>query len=167
MAILPILKFPDPRLRTRAQPVAQVDSRITRLTRDMLETMYAARGIGLAATQVDVHYRVIVIDVSEQGDSPLVLINPQLQVSGEEVFSSEGCLSVPQLYDRVVRREKVHVEALDAHGNTLQMDADGLLAMCIQHECDHLAGKLFIDHLSELKRQRLQKKLARQKTASA
>lgn len=159
MARLEILEFPDPRLRTRARPVAHVDPSITRLTEDMLETMYEASGIGLAATQVDVHQRIIVIDVSEARDQPLVLINPELELSGAEIASPEGCLSVPEFYEDVVRRECVHVKALDAFGTPWELDAEGLLAICIQHECDHLEGRLFVDYLSTLKRQRIRKKL--------
>ena len=159
MAVLPILEFPDPRLRTVAEPVFAVDAGITRLTEDMLETMYAAKGIGLAATQVDVHLRIIVIDISEGRDQPMVIINPELQLSGGVVASQEGCLSVPESYEDVSRRERVHLSALDAVGTPYQLETDDLLAICIQHECDHLAGKLFVDYLSNLKRQRIRKKL--------
>ena len=167
MALLPILEFPDPRLRTKAKPVATVDAAITRLTEDMLETMYDASGIGLAATQVDVHQRVIVIDVSEARDEPLVLINPELTLSGEEVASPEGCLSVPEYFEDVTRRSKVHLKALDAQGEPYELDAEGLLAVCIQHECDHLDGKLFVDYLSGLKRQRIRRKLEKKHRQSA
>lgn len=159
MARLEILEFPDPRLRTRARPVMLVDPSITRLTEDMLETMYDASGIGLAATQVDVHQRIIVMDVSESRDQPLVIINPELELSGAEIASPEGCLSVPEFYEDVARRERVHLKALDALGTPYELDADGLLAICIQHECDHLEGRLFVDYLSTLKRQRIRKKL--------
>lgn len=167
MAILNVLKFPDPRLRTKAAPVAVVDAAIDRLVGDMLETMYQAPGIGLAATQVNVHKRVIVIDVSEAGDSPLVLINPELRVSGELVETQEGCLSVPGFYEPVTRREHTQVRALDRQGNPLAMDVDGLLSVCVQHECDHLQGKLFVDHLSSLKRARIQKKLLKAQRAAS
>jgi peptide deformylase len=162
MAILNILHFPDPRLRTRAKPVSQVDEAIRRLIDDMFETMYDAPGIGLAATQVNVHKRVVVIDVSEEKDSPLALINPEIvRLDGSEEME-EGCLSVPGFYDKVTRAERVVVRALDRVGERLEMEADGLLAVCIQHEIDHLDGKLFVDHLSALKRQRIQKKLEKQ-----
>lgn len=167
MALLGILEFPDPRLRTRAQPVEHVDPSVTRLTQDMLETMYDANGIGLAATQVDVHRRIIVIDVSDGRDEPLVLINPELELSGGEIASSEGCLSVPEFYEDVTRRERVRVRALDAQGTPFELDADGLLAICIQHECDHLEGRLFVDYLSTLKRQRIRKKLEKRHRQSA
>ncbi|MFA7388335.1 MAG: peptide deformylase [Thiohalobacteraceae bacterium] len=159
MAKLEILHFPDPRLRTRARPVASVDAELQRLVDDMFETMYAAPGIGLAATQVDVHQRLLVADVSEDKDQPLVLINPEiLQLDGVEEME-EGCLSVPGFYDKVQRAERVKVRALDREGKTFELDADGLLAVCIQHEIDHLDGKLFVDYLSNLKRQRIRKKL--------
>ena len=167
MALLEILEFPDPRLRTRASPVEAVDAEVTRLTEDMLETMYDASGIGLAATQVDVHKRVIVIDVSESRDEPLVIINPQLELSGEVVGSPEGCLSVPEFYEEVARREFVKVRALDALGEPFEFEAEGLLAICIQHECDHLEGKLFVDYLSSLKRTRIRKKLEKRQRQSA
>jgi len=167
MALLEILEFPDPRLRTRAAPVDVVDAALTRLTEDMLETMYDANGIGLAATQVDVHKRVIVIDVSDTRDEALVLVNPELELSGEVVGSPEGCLSVPEFYEEVERREFVKVCALDAHGEPFELDAEGLLAICIQHECDHLEGKLFVDYLSALKRTRIRKKLEKRQRQSA
>lgn len=159
MAVLNILKFPDPRLRTRAAPVAVVDAAIDKLVGDLFETMYQAPGIGLAASQVNVHKRVIVIDVSKTQDDPLVLINPQLALSGEMVETDEGCLSVPGFYEPVTRRAHVRVEALDRQGKSFSMEADGLLAVCIQHECDHLEGKLFVDYLSNLKRTRIQKRV--------
>ena len=159
MAVLNILKFPDPRLRTQAQPVAVVDAAIDKLVGDLLETMYRAPGIGLAASQVNVHKRVIVIDVSKAQDAPLVLINPELALSGELVETDEGCLSVPGFYEPVTRREHTRVEALDRQGRPFSMEADGLLSVCIQHECDHLEGKLFVDYLSSLKRARIQKRL--------
>ena len=159
MAKLEILHFPDPRLRTRARPVASVDDDIQRLVDDMFETMYAAPGIGLAATQVNVHQRLLVADVSEEKDQPLVLINPEiLQLDGVEEME-EGCLSVPGFYDKVQRAERIKVRALGRDGKIFELDADGLLAVCIQHEIDHLDGKLFVDYLSNLKRQRIRKKL--------
>ena len=159
MAQLEILHYPDPRLRTRAVPVEQVDDGVRTLVDDMLETMYAAPGIGLAATQVNVHKRVIVIDVSKEQDSPLVLINPEiLDKSGLEEME-EGCLSVPGYFETVQRAEQVRIRALNRDGETYEMEADGLLAVCIQHEIDHLDGKLFVDYLSNLKRDRIRKKL--------
>ncbi|NKN32060.1 peptide deformylase [Marichromatium bheemlicum] len=159
MAMLEILTFPDPRLRKAARPVDQVDASIRRLIDDMLETMYAAPGIGLAATQVNVHKQVVVIDISENHDQPLCLINPEiLEREGEEQME-EGCLSVPGFYEQVTRAERVRVKALDRDGNPFTLDAEGLLAVCIQHELDHLGGKLFVDHISSLKRQRIRRKL--------
>jgi len=161
MALLDILHYPDPRLRIRAEPVAQVDDAIRQLAADMLETMYDAPGIGLAATQVNVHRRLIVLDVSEAHDNPLCLVNPQiLSTEGEEEME-EGCLSVPGVYDLVNRAERIRVRALDLEGAPLELDADGLLAVCIQHEIDHLDGKLFVDYLSRLKRDRIRKRLDR------
>lgn len=158
MAALQILEYPDPRLRKQAMPVEAVDEEIRRLVDEMLETMYAAPGIGLAATQVDAHKRVLVLDVSEGGDDPQCFINPViLEQEGSEICE-EGCLSVPGFTANVERAEKIKVQALDREGGSFQLDADGLLAVCIQHEMDHLEGKLFIDYLSELKRQRLKKK---------
>ncbi|MDD3517374.1 MAG: peptide deformylase [Chromatiales bacterium] len=162
MAILDILHFPDPRLRKRAEPVAQVDDEVRRLIDDMFETMYDAPGIGLAATQVDVHRRVIVIDVSKENDAPLCLINPEILTREGEEEMEEGCLSVPGFYETVHRADRVRVRALDRDGKPFELDADGLLAVCIQHEMDHLEGKLFVDYLSSLKRQRIQKKLEKQ-----
>jgi peptide deformylase len=159
MAILDILEFPDPRLRTRARSVSAVDDRIRKLVDDMFDTMYAAPGIGLAASQVDVHERVIVIDVSENKDQPLVLINPQLTLSGDVIETDEGCLSVPGFYEPVERHSQVRVNALNRNGESVEIDADGLLAICIQHENDHLEGKLFVDYLSGLKRSLIRKKL--------
>ena len=167
MARLPILEFPDPRLRTRAQPVDRVDAAVTKLAEDMLETMYDASGIGLAATQVNVHRRVIVVDVSETRDDPLVIVNPELELSGAEIASPEGCLSVPEYHEEVSRREFVRLRALDAHGEPYELDAEGLLAVCIQHECDHLEGRLFVDYLSGLKRQRIRRKLEKRHRQSA
>ena len=163
MARLQILEFPDPRLRTRAQPVAEVDDALRRLIDDMFETMYAAPGIGLAATQVNVHKRLLVIDISETRDEPLALINPEIIAREGIEETEEGCLSVPGIYDKVTRAEKIRVRALDRTGKQIEMDADGLLAVCIQHEMDHLEGKLFVDYLSELKRTRIRKKLDKER----
>jgi peptide deformylase len=163
MAKLDILHYPDPRLRTVAKAVENVDDEVRTLVDDMFETMYAAPGIGLAATQVNVHQQVIVIDISEEKDQPLCLINPMiLKADGIEEYE-EGCLSVPGVYDRVRRAETIEVRALDRDGNAFEMHADGLLAICIQHEMDHLKGKLFVDYLSRLKQGRIKKKL--EKTA--
>ena len=160
MALLPILCYPDPRLRTLAKPVATVDARIQTLVADMLETMYEAKGIGLAATQIDVHERVIVIDVSEERDQPLVLINPELIWHTETThLNEEGCLSVPGIYDGVMRYDAVRVQALDSNGQLQNIEATELLAVCIQHEMDHLFGKVFVEYLSPLKRNRIQTKL--------
>ena len=163
MAKLDILHFPDPRLRTQAQPVTEVTAEIRTLVEDMFETMYDAPGIGLAATQVNVAQRVVVIDVSEEKNQPLCLINPEIvQHSGVEEME-EGCLSVPGIFETVSRAEQIRVKALDRNGDALELDADGLLAVCIQHEIDHLDGKLFVDYLSEMKRQRIRKKLEKQR----
>ncbi len=160
MNLLRILRYPDPRLNKIAQPVATVDERVRRLVDDMLATMYDAHGIGLAATQVDVHERVLVIDVSEDRSQPLVLINPQLTwVSQEMVTGDEGCLSVPTIYDKVPRHAQVKVRALDRNGASFEFEADGLLAVCVQHEMDHLQGKVFVDYLSLLKRNRIRGKM--------
>lgn len=159
MAQLEILHYPDNRLRTEAKPVKKIDDEIRRLVDDMFETMYAAPGIGLAATQVNVHQQVIVIDVSEEKNQPLCLINPQIIESEGEAESEEGCLSVPDIYDRVRRAERVTVRALDRDGATFTLAATGLLAVCIQHEIDHLQGNLFVDYLSPMKQQRLRKKI--------
>ena len=160
MAKLTILKYPDPRLHTVAKPVAQVDARIRQLADDMLETMYAADGVGLAATQVDVHERLIVIDTSEARDHPLVLINPELLERSEEMsFVDEGCLSVPAIYDRVKRHAKVRVRALGGDGKPYEFEAEGLLSVCVQHEMDHLMGKVFVEYLSQLKRDRIKAKM--------
>lgn len=162
MAKLNILRYPDPRLHTVAKPVAAVDDRIRRLADDMLETMYDAEGVGLAATQVDVHERVLVMDVSENRDQPLVLVNPELVAkSAEMIEGEEGCLSVPTIYDKVMRHAKVTVQALDRDGHTYQFDAEGLLAVCVQHEMDHLQGKVFVEYLSPLKRERIKTKLVK------
>jgi len=160
MALLDILRYPDPRLHTIAKPVAQVDARIRRLVDDMQQTMYASDGVGLAATQVDVHERVIVIDTSEQRNDPCVLINPELVAKSEEMtFSDEGCLSVPTVYDKVQRHARITVKALNREGEPIQFDADGLLAVCVQHEMDHLVGKVFVEYLSPLKRDRIKAKM--------
>ena len=159
MAILDILHFPDPRLRKHAQPVAVVDDEIRRIVDDMFETMYAAPGIGLAATQVNVQQQIIVIDVSKDRNEPLVLINPEIVSRDGEEEMEEGCLSVPGYYETVRRAGRVRVRALDRDGQAFELETDDLLAVCIQHEMDHLAGKLFVDYLSPLKRQRIKKKL--------
>ena len=160
MAILPILCYPDPRLHTVARPVRSVDDRIQQLTQDMLETMYDAHGIGLAATQVDVHERVVVIDVSEERNRPLVLINPDILWSSQEMLvGDEGCLSVPGIYDGVERAAAVRVRALDARGEAITVEAQEVLAVCIQHEMDHLLGKVFVEYLSPLKRNRIRSKM--------
>ena len=160
MAKLPILEFPDERLRTIAAPVETVDDEVRRLVDDMLETMYDASGIGLAATQVDVHRRVIVMDVSDDRTSPLVLINPEYTPIGDERDPmQEGCLSIPEYYAEVPRALKVHLKALDRDGQPYELEAEGLLAHCIQHEYDHLEGVLFVDYLSPLKRDRVMKKM--------
>ena len=160
MAILEILHFPDPRLRRRARPVPQVSEAVRGMLDDMLETMYDAKGVGLAATQVDVHERVIVMDTSEQRDQPLVLINPELvERSAETVVAEEGCLSVPQIYDRVERPARVTVRALGRDGEPFELDAEGLTAVCVQHEMDHLMGKVFVEYLSPLKRDRIRTKM--------
>ena len=169
MALLPILEFPDPRLRTRAAPVdlATVGSAgFQRLLEDMFETMYAAPGIGLAASQVDVHQRFMVIDVSEEHDAPLVFINPEIRTrQGEQVYQ-EGCLSVPGIYADVSRADVVTVHAHGRDGQPFELQAEGLLAVCIQHELDHLDGKLFVDYLSPLKREMVKKKLAKRRLAA-
>jgi peptide deformylase len=160
MATLHILCYPDPRLHTVAKPVAEVDARIRQLVSDMLETMYAADGVGLAATQVDVHERLIVIDTSDARDDPRVLINPELVARSEEMsFSDEGCLSVPATYDKVQRHARVTVRALDRDGQSQQFEAEGLLAVCVQHEMDHLMGKVFVEYLSPLKRDRIKTRM--------
>ena len=167
MALLQILEFPDPRLRTRAAPVEVVDDAVRQLLDDLLETMYAARGIGLAATQVDVHRRVLVMDISEERDQALSLINPQILANEGQCESEEGCLSVPEYTEFVPRAEKIRLRAQDRDGNSFEMDAEGLLSICIQHEMDHLEGKLFVDYLSELKRQRLRKRLSKSRRRDA
>ncbi|MBL4763251.1 MAG: peptide deformylase [Gammaproteobacteria bacterium] len=162
MSLLNILCFPDPNLRKKAALVTQVDDEIRTLVDNMFETMYAAPGIGLAATQVNVHKRVIVLDISEEKDEPICLINPDIiETSGGEEMD-EGCLSVPGFYETVHRAESIKVRALNQSGDSFELETDGLLAVCIQHECDHLDGKLFVDYLSKLKRDRIRKKLEKQ-----
>jgi peptide deformylase len=163
MALLPILQYPDPRLYTVARPVARVDADIRRLVKDMADTMYAAPGVGLAATQVDDHRRVIVIDLSDTRDQLKVFINPELVASSGLATCEEGCLSVPGIFDKVARAERITVRALDADGNVFTLDAEGLMAVCIQHEMDHLEGKVFVDYLSRLKQQRILARLKKQK----
>ncbi|ANB16500.1 peptide deformylase [Dokdonella koreensis] len=167
MSLLTILEFPDPRLRTRAQPVTEFGPALKRLVADMFETMYAAPGIGLAATQVDVHRQLLVIDISDTKDQPLVLINPRIVAREGSQTYQEGCLSVPGIYADVDRADRVRVEAQDVDGGALEIEADGLLAVCIQHEMDHLAGKLFVDYLSPLKRELVRKKLEKQRRHTA
>ena len=162
MALLPILQYPDPRLHTVAKPVAMVDDRIRQLVDDMLDTMYDAKGVGLAATQVDVHERVVVIDTSEERNAPLVLINPEITwTSDEMIVWEEGCLSVPTIYDKVDRHARVRVRALNRDGETYEFEGDELLAVCVQHELDHLSGKVFVEYLSPLKRNRIKTKLVK------
>ena len=159
MPLLKILHHPDPRLRTKASAVSTFDDALSEFARNLLTTMYAAPGIGLAATQVNVHKRVIVVDISEEKDQPHMLVNPVLEPYGDKIKGEEGCLSVPDIYDSVERFEYVKVSAQDVHGKPLQFTADGMLSICIQHECDHLEGKLFVDYLSSLKRGRIRKAL--------
>ena len=160
MAKLSILRYPDPRLHTVAKPVDTVDARIRRLADDMLESMYDADGVGLAATQVDVHERLIVMDTSEGRDDPRILINPELVVRSQEMtFADEGCLSVPAVFDKVKRHARITVRALNRAGETYEFEADGLLAICVQHEMDHLMGKVFVEYLSQLKRDRIKTKM--------
>jgi len=160
MAILEILRYPDPRLQRVARPVTAFDDRLRKLVADMAETMYAAPGIGLAATQVDVHERVIVMDTSSERNRPIVLINPDLTARSEELsFAEEGCLSVPATYDRIARHERVTVRALDRQGEPFELQAEGLTAVCVQHEMDHLLGKVFVEYLSPLKRDRIRTRL--------
>jgi peptide deformylase len=158
MAIRDILHYPDPRLRNRAAPVDCVDDAVRQLLDDMLETMYAAPGIGLAAIQVNVPKRVVTIDLSEHGDQPLCLVNPEILERSGSVETEEGCLSVPGIYESVERAEWIRARALDRDGKAFEFEAEGMLAVCVQHEIDHLDGKLFVDHLSQLKRQRIRKK---------
>jgi peptide deformylase len=167
MTILNILRYPDPRLKKRAEPVAKVDDRIRKLVRDMAQTMYAAPGVGLAATQVDVHLRVIAIDISERKNELLTLINPEIIAREGVSTCEEGCLSVPGIYDTVERSERIRVRAQNAEGETFERDAEGLLAVCIQHEMDHLEGKVFVEYLSRLKQTRIRTKLLKQERESA
>lgn len=163
MAILDILEYPDSRLRNRAEPVACVDDTVRQIVDDMFETMYQAPGIGLAAIQVNIRQRIIVIDVSEEKNQPLTLINPEILTRDGEEEMEEGCLSVPGYYEPVQRADRIRVRALDRNGESAEFNANGLLSVCIQHEMDHLEGKLFVDYLSPLKRQRIRKKLEKQK----
>lgn len=163
MALLKVLEFPDPKLRTKAQPVAEVDDELRSLIDDMFETMYEAPGIGLAATQVDVHKRLLVVDVSSDKDEPHVLINPKILSSDGKVVTEEGCLSVPGFYAEVERAESIRVGYLGRDGHQRETDMEGLLAVCVQHEMDHLDGKLFVDYLSETKRQRIRKRLMKER----
>jgi peptide deformylase len=168
MALLRILEYPDPRLKKVAQPVTRFDERLRKLAADMAETMYAAPGVGLAATQVDVHERLIVVDVSETKDKLHVLVNPQIVwASDETVVCEEGCLSVPGIYDEVRRPAKVRVRAQDVVGETFELDCEGLLAVCVQHEMDHLLGKVFVEYLSPLKQERIRTKLKKRKAREA
>ena len=167
MALLPILEFPDDRLRTVAKPVERIDAPLQRLIDDMFETMYAAPGVGLAATQIDYHYQLIVMDVSEEKNEPLVLINPRIVETEGSQTCQEGCLSVPTIFADVTRAERVVVEALDRNGELRRIDATELLAVCIQHEMDHLAGKVFVDYLSPLKRQMVKSKLDKRRRQQA
>ena len=162
MALLPILHYPDPRLHKVAAPVKRVDDKIRKIIKDMADTMYAAPGIGLAATQVDVHLRIIVIDITETRDQLQVFINPEIISAEGEAECEEGCLSVPGIFEKVTRAAKVKVSALDEHGTKRQLEADGLLAVCIQHEMDHLIGRVFVEKLSRLKQQRITAKLVKQ-----
>ena len=163
MALLKILKFPDPKLRTKAKPVKQVDDGIRQIIADMFDTMYKAPGIGLAATQVDIHQQIIVIDISKDKNQPLCLINPVLLKQEGKQHTEEGCLSVPEIYEDVERAESITVQALNQQGESFSLATNGLLAVCIQHEMDHLKGKLFVDYLSSLKRERIRKKLKKLK----
>ena len=163
MAQLAILEYPDPRLRTRAAPVTRFDAALKQQIADMFETMYAAPGIGLAATQVDWHHRLIVMDISDEKNQPLVFINPEILSREGAATGEEGCLSVPGIYDDVPRAQRIRLRAQDATGQVIESDLDGMLAVCVQHEMDHLEGKLFVDYLSELKRQRIRKKLDKER----
>lgn len=167
MSLLNILEYPDPRLRTKATPVETFDDALKVFCDDLLETMYAAPGIGLAATQVDVHQRIIAVDVTEDRSEPYIFINPELTLHGETIAGEEGCLSVPGYYEQVPRAERITVKAHNPAGEIFEMEAEGLLAVCIQHECDHLEGKLFVDYLSGLKRTRIRKKLVKQQKLQA
>jgi len=163
MTKLAILEYPDPRLRTRAEAVARVDDAVRQLADNLLETMYAANGVGLAATQVDIHRRIIALDVSEGRDQPLILINPELLTTEGKAPAEEGCLSLPGIYDKLSRATRIRVRALNLEGTPFEMEAEGLLAVCIQHEIDHLEGKLFVDYLSELKRQLIRRRLLKER----
>jgi peptide deformylase len=167
MALLTILEFPDPRLRTRAAPVQRFDAALHRLVDDMLATMYAAPGIGLAASQVDVHLRLLVIDVSERKDDPQVFINPGIIARDGDVVTEEGCLSVPSIFEAVPRAARVRARAQDRHGAWFERELEGMLAVCLQHEMDHLDGKLFVDYLSSLKRERIRRKLEKERRERA
>ena len=167
MAKLTILEFPDPRLRTKAAPVTDFDAALAKLAADMLETMYEAPGIGLAATQVNVHRQLLVLDVTEEKNQPMVLVNPRILESEGSQTYQEGCLSVPGIFADVDRADRITVESLDRHGNVQNFEAEGLLAVCIQHEMDHLIGKLFVDYLSPLKRELVRKKLEKQRRNAA
>jgi peptide deformylase len=163
MTKLVILEYPDPRLRTKATPVAVFDEALRRLVDDLFETMYAAKGVGLAASQVDVHKRLLVLDVSESRDQPMVLINPQILSAEGRIPGEEGCLSLPGIYDKLERAARIRVRAVDRDGKPFEIDAEGMLAVCIQHEMDHLDGKLFVDYLSELKRQLIRRRLQKER----
>ena len=163
MTKLAILEYPDPRLRTTAEPIAVVDDAVRQLAGDMLETMYAAKGVGLAASQVDVHRRLLVLDVSDTRDQPLVLINPEIVAAEGRAPGEEGCLSLPGIYDKLERAERIKVRALDRDGVSFELEAEGMLAVCIQHEMDQLDGKLFVDYLSELKRQLIRRRLQKER----
>jgi peptide deformylase len=163
MTKLAILEYPDPRLRTKAVPVAVVDDAVRQLAADMLETMYASNGVGLAASQVDVHRRLLVLDVSETRDHPMVFINPEILTAEGRQPGEEGCLSLPGIYDKLERAAKIRVRALDRDGKPFELDAEGMLAVCLQHEMDHLEGKLFVDYLSELKRQLIRRRLQKER----
>ncbi len=167
MSLLNILEYPDPRLRTVAAKVDGFGPQLQAFCDDLLETMYAAPGIGLAATQVDVHKRIIAVDVSENRNEPHILVNPRLTLHGELIDGEEGCLSVPGIYEQVQRAERITVNAQNPQGEAFSLEAEGLLAVCIQHECDHLEGKLFVDYLSNLKRNRIRKKLQKQQKQRA
>ena len=167
MTKLVILEYPDPRLRKKAEPVPAVDDAARQLVDNLLDTMYAANGVGLAATQVDVHKRVIVLDVSESRDQPLVLINPEILSAEGQAVNEEGCLSLPGIYDKLPRATNIRVRALGRDGKPFEMDADGLLGVCIQHEIDHLEGKVFVDYLSELKRQLIRRRLEKERKQRA
>jgi peptide deformylase len=168
MSLLTILEFPDPRLRKKAVPVTTVDDALRRTIDDMFETMYAAPGIGLAATQVNIHKRLLVLDVSEEKNQPQVFINPEIEVLDPQPLGyEEGCLSVPGYYEEVTRPRRIRVKALDRNGEPFELEADGLLAVCLQHEVDHLDGKLFVDYLSSLKRERIKQKLLKEQRQAA